>query len=292
MRRTIEFHFRGGFTLIELLVVVAIMGMMGTLSVASYRAMRLGMERKAVVQSVSQFMNLAYQRAQLDNVPVHVYYWNETRQIETDDTELVAMGRAVAVRRVGRITHMRGNERIYDEFGDFDSMRYMDEDGEYDDDAADNDMNAKGMPLYRINGNESKAMRCLIRPSAISYTPMAPGLASYPKEHTDNSNPGRDVWGDKIRMFGMYVSQAKGFKWNVGDAYGFEFAELELPQGYLFTGARFDSKRETDEIDAEVLRYDSHGNDDRSKSLGISALLPNQVGELDKVSVGKADAPE
>lgn len=285
MRRTIE--FRGGFTLIELLVVIAIMTMMGGLSVASYRAMRQGMEEKSVLQNVSQFLRLAYQRSRIDYVPVQVYYWNETRQVEDEDHELIAMGRAVAVRRSGRITYVSG-KKIYDEFGDFDALRYVNEDGEIDDAGADNE-GAKGMALYRINGDETSPRRCLVGPNAIVERVSSPGLASYPKAE-DEANV--DSSADTVRRFGLYVRDAGSVgTWRVGDAYGFEFAEIELPQGYLFSNASFEKSRLTDNFNAKLLRYDPQGGDDASSRINVSALRPNSNGVLDKVDIGSCEAP-
>lgn len=279
----------GGFTLIELLVVIAIMTMMGGLSVASYRAMRQGMEEKSVLQNTSQFLRLAYQRSRIDYVPVQVYYWNETRQIETDDTELIAMGRAVAVRRSGRVTYVSG-KKIYDEFGDFDALRHVNEDGEIDDAGADNE-GAKGMALYRVNGDETTPRRCLVGPDAIVETLTPLGMASYPKE-ADESSERVDSRGDTVRRFGLYVRDAGSVgTWRVGDAYGFEFAEIELPQGYLFSNASFEKSRLTNGFDAKLLRYDPQGGDDASATVNISALRPNSNGVLDKVDIGSCEAP-
>lgn len=287
MRRTID--LRGGFTLIELLVVVAIMGMMGGLTVASYRAMRQGMEEKSVLQNTSQFLRLAYQRSRIDYVPVQVYYWNETRQVEDEDHELVAMGRAVAVRRSGRITKVSGR-KIYDEFGDFDALRHVNEDGEIDDAGADNE-GAKGMALYRVNGDETSPRRCLVGPDAIVETLSPLGMASYPKE-ADESSERVDSRGDTVRRFGLYVRDAGSVgTWRVGDAYGFEFAEIELPQGYLFSNASFDKSRLTDNFNAKLLRYDPQGGDDASSRINVSALRPNNNGVLDKVDIGSCEAP-
>ena len=77
------------FTLLELLVVMAIMGFMGTLSVAGYRAMRRGMEERSVMQNVNQFIRSAYQRAQIDRQPVSVYFWNETLRDASNADETV-----------------------------------------------------------------------------------------------------------------------------------------------------------------------------------------------------------
>ncbi len=99
-------HFRRGFTLLELLVVIAIMGLLGTASVGGYRAMQRGMEERGVMQNVNEFIRAAYQRAQIDRQPVAVYFWNECIREESDMQTAVVVGKAVAVRRSGRVTYL------------------------------------------------------------------------------------------------------------------------------------------------------------------------------------------
>ena len=104
---------RKAFTLLELLLVMAIMGFMGTVAVGGYRAMRRGMEERSVMQNVNQFIRSAYQRAQIDRQPVAVYFWNETLREETGDEPIQVVGKAVAVRRSGRLTQV-DNDKLYD----------------------------------------------------------------------------------------------------------------------------------------------------------------------------------
>lgn len=84
------------FTLIELMVVMAIMGLLGTVSVGGYRAMQRGMEERGVMQSVNSFIRTAYQRAQIDRQPVVVFFWNETERLASEEHTEVVVGRAVA----------------------------------------------------------------------------------------------------------------------------------------------------------------------------------------------------
>ena len=100
-----------GFTLVELLVVIGIMGLLGTASVGGYRQMRRGMEEKGVLQDVNTLIRAAYQRAQIDRQPTAVVFWNETLRGDSDDADesAIVVGRAVAVRRSGRITGVKGD---------------------------------------------------------------------------------------------------------------------------------------------------------------------------------------
>ena len=126
---------RRAFTLLELLVVMAIMGMMAVMSVGGYRAMRRGMQERAVGENVDKFLRAAHQRAQIDRQPVAVYLWNETLQVARDNADGVAIvvGKAVAVRYAGRLTRVVGNN-LYDEFGDF---RFQNEEDDDDEDSSD-----------------------------------------------------------------------------------------------------------------------------------------------------------
>ena len=144
------------FTLIELLVVVAIMALLGTMSVGGYRAMQRGMEERGVVQNVNQFMKVAWQRAQIDRVPVAVYFWNETLRAETDNEPTLVVGKAGAVRRAGRSTGVTGRY-LRDEFGDLRYSRLtLDEDDEEDREANASDT---GVYLYQVNGSSDGADR-------------------------------------------------------------------------------------------------------------------------------------
>ena len=87
-----------GFTLMELLIVIAIMALMGSLTVAGYKQMKRGMEERSVMDNVNQFVRAAYQRAQIDRQNVVVYFWNETIKNETADSFAVVVGKAIAVR--------------------------------------------------------------------------------------------------------------------------------------------------------------------------------------------------
>ena len=108
------------FTLLELLVVVAIMGLLGTISVGGYRQMQRGMEERSALETASRFIRMAYQRAQIDRKPTAVYFWNETmREADSEGYENeIVVGKAVAVRQHGRISGLNGGDGLVDEFAD------------------------------------------------------------------------------------------------------------------------------------------------------------------------------
>ena len=213
------------FTLLELLVVVAIMGLLGTASVGGYRAMRRGMEERGVLQNVSQFIRNAYQRSCIDRVPVAVYMWNETRREDSDDATAIVVGRAVAVRRVGRVSRVDG-QYLVDEFGDLRALRHTDEEGA-DDENSDYESDV-GMFLYKINGDEGSFMR-----STVSQTTVLRRQGCVPMllAGQDFDRGGGD---DRVQAYAYYLLDKGGITWQAGDGYGLEFAEIELPQNYTF----------------------------------------------------------
>ena len=204
-----------GFTLIELLVVVAIMGILGTVTVGGYQAMQRGMTERGVMQNVNQFMRTAYQRAQIDRAPVEVYFWNELFREETENDVPVVCGKAVAVRRAGRVSSVSGNY-LYDEFGDLSFNANTESDGDENEDTVQDD---DGMYLYNMDPNENGFAR-----SVVSQTTVKRGTNE------------RLLMGGtaKIPAYAYVLKDRKGVSWKSGHPYGFEFAEIQLPHNYVF----------------------------------------------------------
>lgn len=279
-----------GFTLIELLVVIAIMGIMGTVSVNGYRAMQRGIEERGVMDNVNQFIRSAYQRAQIDRQPVAIYFWNETISEETDFEPVHVSGRAVAVRRSGRFTAVQGN-KLADEFGDLSYNRLVvdgSDEGADDSSAASSASSSAGIWIYKMNGNEgTQPQRSLVgqttrRHKVDELLPLADGgqrapIISYAYEKLGGA-------GDAT--------------WNVGDAYGFEFADLELPRGYIF-GTSFSRSITSPVAGEDVIRFKvsvNLGNGANQGALGrstvvVSSLRPDQGGSLSAQKVGTSADP-
>jgi len=270
---------RKAFTLMELLVVVAIMGLLGTVSVGGYRAMQRGMEERGVMQNVNAFMNAAYQRAQIDRVPVAIYFWNETLRAENEaeNTTQITVGRAVAVRRAGRITKVDGN-RLVDEFGDLRYRRQaLDEDmEEFDDDNSSDD----GIYLYKIGGAGDGVTdsRCTVRQGTVpcDITETSP--------FSDESLP-IDAYAYEILPSGGGVS------WRVGDGYGFEFAELQLPKNFIF-GAN-EPKTTTDDPVQPLTPsfFTPTGTGNVQLTMTVSCLRPGASGDIEVKKVGESTDP-
>ena len=270
-----------GFTLLELLVVMAIMGLMATASVASYRTMRRGMEESAVLRNASQFIRLAYQRSKIDLVPVNVYFWNELRSEATSSSAMSVVGRAVAVRRHGRFTAKKGR-LLLDEFGDLEVYGYVDDEGNLD---AGNTsyQNDEGMYLYRINGSEQDFQRSLVSRISASHSTSAITMISYP-----------DTEEKTITSYGFYLLDRDQGKvdWQKGDAYGLEFADLELPNGYIF-GSTYSESITSPVSEIKVFNFNPVGRsgDGGSLTIQVSSIRPGDDGSPTAKRIDNTTAP-
>ena len=276
------------FTLIELLVVMAIMGLLGTVSVGGYRAIRRGMEERGVMANVNQFIRTAFQRSQIDRQPVAVYFWNELIQEETDFAPRVVVGRAVAVRRAGHITEKTG-DYLCDEFGDLRFMRLSkSEDEQLDADSADSGSTAEGngMYLYHLENGDTGFKR-----SIVSQT------TKLQRSRERLLGTGGEA---QIESYAFVLVDANGVSWKRGDAYGFEFADIQLPHNFVF-GSNSDCPEGAANAVKEVavLRFVAGRNDGNGTSGGVvgsdtvqvSNLRPDASGALRAEKVATSESP-
>lgn len=280
---------RSAFTLIELLMVIMIMGLLGTVTVGGYRAMQRGMEERGVMENANHFIRAAYRRAQIDRQPVAVYFWNETLREETDTEPMIVVGKAVAVRRAGRVSRYI-DPYLYDEFGDLDKERLIESAEDEDEENADSGSteNDNLVPLYKMNSRSSNGR------SLVSQTTKK------------MSEQNKDTLLSTDRMVEIpcyaYVLKSAGTagEWHVGDAYGFEFAEIQLPHGYLF-GSSY-HKRPQDKISAgdyKMMWFDvslntGSGSDEGAAGMStiqVYSLRPGKSGELEAQPVATTDKP-
>ncbi|HBJ60089.1 MAG TPA: hypothetical protein DDY72_06690 [Verrucomicrobia bacterium] len=219
------------FTLIELLVVMAIMGLLGTISVGGYRAMQRGMEQRGVLLNVRQFVLAAQERARIDRVPVNVYFWNETLREETDTEPPVIVGKAAAVRRTGRVTQV-GDNYLYDEFGD---LRAMADEADASGNVNVSTGSKQGLFLYRI-GKSTNFERSLIAPDTEANKDFVVYVdARLPDDPDDADFKRAEIFKSaKIQPYGFRVIEKNGVSWKTGDAYGFAFEEIQLPKNFIF----------------------------------------------------------
>lgn len=274
------------FTLIELLVVVAIMGLLGTVSVGGYRQLQRGMEERGVMQNVNQFIRNAYQRAQIDRVPTEVYFWNETIREATENENEIVVGRAVAVRRHGRLSQVTtgsgGGDLLIDEFGD---LEQYDEDGAY----ADAPNSDSGMRLYQMEGGDS------MRYSVVKTIPRTKTGKGDSGDQLDfaTQNPITDMLDTmknkgKLILYGYQVESSSGAQWTIGSAYGFEFQTIELPAGFLF-GSSYSTTTQNPIQGEKKTVY--RPDESPTGSITVYQLRPNATGSLAAQAVAAADNP-
>ena len=281
---------RSGFTLIELLVVVGIMGLLGTASVGGYRAMQRGMEERGVLQNADTFVKTAYERAQVERQPTAVYFWNEMLREASDDEPAIIVGRAVAVRRQGRITRFSGDV-LYDEFADlnrtYPRSASVAEGGEGTGDAGDNTMY-----LYLLDysgGSQLKLERSIVSQRVVRDD-------GYQETYL-NGVPEDNVGSGKIYPWGFEIKDQGSAQWKVGSAYGIEFAELTLPNNYFFGGdvpTSIDNPvKDAGVIICGVGRSTGTGteNADVTGSVGVYALRPGDDGSDQKFQIGTIKDP-
>ena len=213
------------FTLIELLVVMGIMGILGTASIGGYRAMQRGMEERGVMQSVNSLIRSAYQRAQIDRQPTAVYFWNETIRGETADENEIVIGKAVAIRRHGRLSDVKGT-KLVDEFGDLD-LTYSSEDGGG---ATGSKSHIYLYPIDILSDIQSSTAlkRSVVSSAVVDATESAIFLSGVKSDDTSDVN---------IPAYAFEMINAGGVQWKAGMAYGLEFMSLELPHNYIFGSA-------------------------------------------------------
>ena len=288
-----------GFTLIELLVVIGIMGLLGTVSVGGYRAMQRGMEERGVMQNVNAFVRTAFERAQIDRLPTVIYMWNETLREESSerDETAVAVGHAVAVRQLGRLSNKVG-QKLVDEFGDLNQL-FPTGTEEASSEEEDFGKGASGvaasrgneMYLYCLDGvaNGTRPYRSVVSAKVVPYT-ISEIFMKLGNPPTDN------VANGKIGAWAFELLEGGGATWKIGSAYGVEFAELTLPKNFIF-GKQY-SQSLSNPVDGEdslVYRVGiSTGNGVvgvNVQNIDVYSLRPGPTGKIEAQKVGTSDSP-
>jgi len=275
-----------GFTLLELLVVIGIMGILGTVSVGGYRAMQRGMEERGVKSNVTEFLRAAYQRAQIDRQPVTVYLWNELLREETDAENKIVVGKAVAVRRSSRITYAVP-PYLGDEFGDLRFNSLVTTGG--DEDTESSTGAGTGVLLYKLNGNETTREMSVVAKSTIKRSLREKLLCGKTGALSGDAAVFADIDLDEadIEFYAFRILSDGGATWKVGDAYGFEFANIELPHNYMF-GATIPDSMSNPESEPMVIRFEVKSNPDDTNftsgtgsAAAIYSLRPGASGSLE-----------
>ena len=223
-----------GFTLIELLMVVSIMAFLGVASASGYSALTRGMKERGAIAAASAALRSAKERALIDRAPTAVVYYNKTLKLPSDDENAIVVGVMTSIKRSGRITKTQG-DLLYDEFADLE-MSYINQGVSevdeliYEPNRLSDPKQCGGMRLYKF-GNKSETGKY----SIVADTPFLEEEYQ-PMMLKENAN-GSVSWvqGTNVFLISAYVLQDKATAtWKVGDAYGFEFSEIQLPHGFVF----------------------------------------------------------
>lgn len=264
-----------GFTLLELLIVVGIMSMLGTISVNGYRALVRGMEERGAISSASAFLRAARQRAQIDNKPICIFTWNEMLKEETDDEPPIIVGKAVAVIQAGRLTGVTDDGRLIDEFGDL-NLGYE----------VSDDLDEKlTMRIYNMSDNEGGYM------IVSSQVQKIESYENLEEDFLKSSVADRKLSNGKVAqpivVYAFCPVANSGDKFRGGDAYGFEFASLTLPHGYLFGSQMPSSMSSPISGEAKKFYERPQSSDTEVFDFEIYSLRPEK-GRISPKSIGKA----
>lgn len=285
------------FTLIELLVVIGIMGLLGTISVGGYRAMQRGMAERGVMDNVNSLIRAAYQRAQIDRQPTAIFFWNETLRSADDDNTEIVVGKAVAVRRHGRLTQVQG-QLLCDEFADL-NLSYQTDDSSSEGGEGGGDGRSNTMYLYPMDrladiADSTRLKRSVVFQKVVGRKETPLYLSADNGVLTDESD------GGEIKTYAFKIQDAGGVQWKTGMAYGFEFARIELPHGFIF-GSSYSTEVQNPVREAGTMTfnvgYNSGNGVSSSSGLGsrtsvtVSSLLPDTSGNLTAKSIGQSSDP-
>lgn len=251
------------FTLLELLVVVGIMGMLGVAAAGGYAALQRGMEERGATAVAATLLRAAQERAHVDRLPTVVFCYNRLVKAPTgEDEDGVAVGVMTAIRRSGRITYVKG-DLLFDEFADLDATYEWVEDK--------NDAQKGGsFRLFKFGGVAPSRMEysivsdLIVRDEYSERVTLFSGAGNGTLETNLLSSAFLDVGG------GTISSSA----WHVGDGYALEFAEVQLPDGFVFGKNVPSNPGQISELKPIVFDPDS----DSTETVDIWSTKPNTSG--------------
>ncbi len=252
---------RKAFTLIELLAVIGIVGMLGVAAAASYGALVTGMRDRSACAAATAVLREAGERARIDQLPTVVYCYNVClKEPKGDDTGRV-VGMMTAIRRVGRITGVRGR-LLFDEFADLDQSYNVESEAKLEE--------MEGHRLFKYNDESSV-------PSRMQYSVVANAV------YSDDDSETVTIFSDCINnrtniitsaFYNLGSSDREPSSWKVGDGYAAEFAELQLPEGYVF-GQQLPT-RSGAVSEVKAIRFDPDSSS--SETVEIWMTRPNAQG--------------
>lgn len=266
------------FTLVELLVVVGIMASLATMSIGSYFAISRGMADRGALATATSVISLAQERSRIDLVPTVVYFYNELIQEKNQSKgqEQVSVGVAIAVRRSGRISRITG-ELLCDEFSDLDRTYGLADDS--------GPSRSDTFRLYRFNSRkmEYSSVYSEVVEDTIdneTYLIEQPVDRQFRKVNGDREDP------NELITYAFRKSGGGDANWKVGDAYGYEFARIRLPDNYIFGSASdVPSEREPVKVVNDVIECTPRSTGSNLKTVKVYAKRPNgwkEVGDTQK----------
>lgn len=271
---------RKAFTLLELLAVIAIMGMLGVAAAASYGALIAGMNDRGACAAASAILRGAKERAHVDRMPTVVYCYNVCiKEPASDDDSGVVVGVMTAIRRVGRISYVR-DRFLFDEFADLEkSYEWTDEESEFAD--------MRGHRLFRYNDEPSVGKK--MEYSVVADAVYSDGDSQMVTIFSGGVNNRTNILMSAFYDLGTSDRTPSG-GWKAGDGYAAEFAELQLPEGYVF-GSSGLPRRAGQISEVEAIRFDP--DEDANDSVDIYVTRPDAQGNPQAVrKAGEALADE
>lgn len=256
---------RKGFTLLELLAVVAIMGMLGVAAAASYGALTNGMKDRGACAAATAVMRGAKERARIDRMPTVVYCYNVCiRESKNQDDSSIVIGRMTAIRRVGRISYIR-DRYLFDEFADLEKSYAWTND--------ENDLNQmRGHRLFKYNDERSVGKK-------MEYSIVADDVYCDDQMQMVTTFSGGVNNRTNILLSAFYdlgtSDRSPSGGWKIGDGYAAEFAELDLPEGYVF-GSSALPRREGQISEVAAICFDP--DEDANDKVDIYVTRPNAQG--------------
>ena len=197
-------------------MTVGIMAMLGIAASSGYHAVTRGMTERGVCASAAATLRAAKERAQIDRRHVAVFCYNRLLS-EPSDNGMEAgavVGVMTAVRRIGRISAVAG-DFLYDEFADLEHCYECKDESEL--------QKRGGVRLFKINNDVNRMEYSLVADA--SYLDRTTQI------YMPSSGLTTNVWAGAYYDLGDSDHSAS---WKVGDGYGIEFLEIQLPAGYIF----------------------------------------------------------